>query len=248
MVISRAKHKMLCGCAGICRICKAIAVFADRDGETLAEFCPYFGKAAASGSATTGDARRRVWTMDDMTAGRQFADRSRSQSAGAGDGRFAGSFDRAGDAVQAPCDRELVAALGSGADGKTGGGLDSGAHRGAHAGAHDGPPRPLEVEGPLGQPLTLASLPPPDTRRWVVRRKAEVLSAINGGLLTAAEACARYRLSPEELELWQASIDRAGMPGLRVTRIQLYRDYPVARAPARSSASSGFVPTLAWQA
>ncbi len=106
--------------------------------------------------------------------------------------------------------------------------------------------RPVEVEGPLGQPLTMESLPPPDTRRWVVRRKAEVLAAINGGLLTAAEACARYRLSPEELELWQASIDRAGVPGLRVTRIQLYRDYPVARVAARSSASTGFVRDVGW--
>ena len=61
----------------------------------------------------------------------------------------------------------------------------------------------------------------------MVRRKAEVIAAIRGGLLTAAEACARYRLSPEELELWQESLDRAGVPGLRVTRIQLYRDYPV---------------------
>jgi hypothetical protein len=87
--------------------------------------------------------------------------------------------------------------------------------------------RPIEVPGPLGRPITLDSLPPPDTRRWVVRRKAEVIAAIRGGLLTAAEACARYRLSPEELELWQDSLDRAGVPGLRVTRIQLYRDYPV---------------------
>ncbi|MGL6042507.1 MAG: DUF1153 domain-containing protein [Sandaracinobacteroides sp.] len=87
--------------------------------------------------------------------------------------------------------------------------------------------RPTEVPGPLGQAMTLETLPPPDTRRWVVRRKAEVIAAIRGGLLTAAEACARYRLSPEELELWQDSIDRAGVPGLRVTRIQLYRDYPV---------------------
>jgi hypothetical protein len=92
--------------------------------------------------------------------------------------------------------------------------------------------RPIEVPGPLGRPITLESLPPPDTRRWVVRRKAEVIAAIRGGLLTAAEACARYRLSPEELELWQDSIDRAGVPGLRVTRIQLYRDYPV-KPPTR---------------
>lgn len=100
--------------------------------------------------------------------------------------------------------------------------------------------RPLEVEGPMGLMLTMASLPPPDTRRWVVRRKAEVLAAINGGLLTAAEACARYRLSPEELTLWQASVDRAGVPGLRVTRIQLYRDYPAPRSPVRASAAPAY--------
>ncbi len=93
--------------------------------------------------------------------------------------------------------------------------------------------RPIEVPGPLGRPITMESLPPPDTRRWVVRRKAEVIAAIRGGLLTAAEACARYGLSPEELELWEESLDRAGVPGLRVTRIQLYRDYPLPRRPDR---------------
>lgn len=87
--------------------------------------------------------------------------------------------------------------------------------------------RPIEVPGPLGKPITLATLPPPDTRRWVVRRKAEVVAAIRGGLITPAEACARYSLSPEELDLWAESLDRAGVPGLRVTRIQLYRDYPL---------------------
>lgn len=94
-------------------------------------------------------------------------------------------------------------------------------------GARQDDMHPTEVPGPRGKPVSLATLPPPDTRRWVVRRKAEVIAAIRGGLLTAAEACARYRLSPEELDLWQESIDRAGVPGLRVTRIQLYRDYPV---------------------
>lgn len=94
--------------------------------------------------------------------------------------------------------------------------------------------RPLEVPGPFGEPLTFSSLPSPDTRRWVVRRKAEVLAAINGGLLTTEEACARYRLSPEELELWQKSLDLAGVPGLRVTRIQLYRDYEAEKAARKS--------------
>jgi hypothetical protein len=83
--------------------------------------------------------------------------------------------------------------------------------------------RPAKVIGPLGEPLTVDSLPPPDTTRWVVRRKAEVVAAVNGGLLTIDEVCTRYRLSPEEFASWQRAIDRSGMPGLRVTRIQHYR-------------------------
>ncbi len=84
--------------------------------------------------------------------------------------------------------------------------------------------KPAQVVGPLGEPLTIADLPPPNTRRWVVRRKAEVVSAVNGGLLTIDEACARYDLTLEEFAGWQRAVDRSGMPGLRVTRIQHYRD------------------------
>ena len=49
--------------------------------------------------------------------------------------------------------------------------------------------RPAQVIGPLGEPLTIESLPPASTTRWVVRRKAEVVSAVNGGLLSVDEAC-----------------------------------------------------------
>ena len=86
------------------------------------------------------------------------------------------------------------------------------------------PARPTEAPGPLGQPITLNTLPPANTRRWVVRRKAEVVAAVNGGLLTVDEVCERYGLTLEEFAGWQRSIDRSGMPGLRVTRIQHYRD------------------------
>lgn len=86
----------------------------------------------------------------------------------------------------------------------------------------DMPGRPATVMGPFG-PLTPKDLPSSDTTYWVSRRKAEVLAAINGGMLTIAEACARYRLSREELDAWQRSIDRAGIPGLRITRLQQYR-------------------------
>jgi hypothetical protein len=79
------------------------------------------------------------------------------------------------------------------------------------------------VIGPTGAPLTLSDLPPAETQRWVIRRKAEVVAAVNGGLLTLDDACNRYRLTSEEFATWQQSIDRHGMAGLRTTRLQQYR-------------------------
>lgn len=84
--------------------------------------------------------------------------------------------------------------------------------------------RPASVVGPLGERLTLSDLPSPGTERWVIRRKAEVVAAVQGGLLTFEEACERYGLTLEELASWERSIDRSGMKGLRVTRLQHYRD------------------------
>ena len=84
--------------------------------------------------------------------------------------------------------------------------------------------RPAMVIGPLGEPLSLDSLPQPGTTRWVVRRKAEVVAAVNGGLLSIDEVCERYSLTIEEFASWQRSVDRSGMQGLRVTRLQHYRD------------------------
>lgn len=81
-----------------------------------------------------------------------------------------------------------------------------------------------QVIGPLGETLTREDLPPPDTRRWVVRRKAQVVAAVNGGLLTIEEVLARYGLTLEEFASWQRALDRSGMQGLRVTRLQHYRD------------------------
>lgn len=83
--------------------------------------------------------------------------------------------------------------------------------------------RPAQVIGPLGEPLTIADLPPPETKRWVVRRKAEVVAAVTGGLLTIDEVLARYNLTLEEFASWQRAVDRSGMKGLRVTRLQDYR-------------------------
>ncbi len=84
-------------------------------------------------------------------------------------------------------------------------------------------PRLRYVIGPDGSPLTIADLPPPNTKRWVIRRKAEVVAAVRGGLLSLEEACNRYKLTIDEFISWKRMIDRHGLPGLRATRIQDYR-------------------------
>jgi len=82
------------------------------------------------------------------------------------------------------------------------------------------------VIGPGGRPLTLEDLPPPETKRWVSRRKAEVVTAVRAGLLTLEDACRRYNLSVEEFLSWQRLIEHHGVAGLRATRLQDYRREP----------------------
>jgi signal transduction histidine kinase len=84
--------------------------------------------------------------------------------------------------------------------------------------------RPESVIGPLGQPMTLASLPPRDTRRWNARRKAELVAAVHGGLLTIEEVCERYSIELEEFVSWQRGLDRLGLKGLCITHSQKHRD------------------------
>ncbi|WP_375595063.1 DUF1153 domain-containing protein [Algihabitans albus] len=90
--------------------------------------------------------------------------------------------------------------------------------------SNDRPGRPAVAIGPNGQPMTLDDLPPPNTKRWVIRRKAEVVAGVRAGLLSLEEACERYKLSVEEFISWQRLIDRHGVRGLRTTRLQDYRD------------------------
>jgi hypothetical protein len=73
----------------------------------------------------------------------------------------------------------------------------------------------------------LSCLPPVETQRWSCRRKAAVVIAIRAGVLSQREACERYMLSLEELAAWEAAFDQNGIPGLRVTRLQIYRDTPL---------------------
>lgn len=79
------------------------------------------------------------------------------------------------------------------------------------------------VLSPDGSILTLADLPDSNTRRWVIRRKAQVVAAVRGGLLSLEDACVRYRLTMDEYLNWQQSIDSHGLAGLRTTKVQEYR-------------------------
>jgi hypothetical protein len=80
------------------------------------------------------------------------------------------------------------------------------------------------VIGPDGRQITIADLPSPRTKRWVSRRKAEVVAAVEGGLLPLDEACRRYNLTVEEFAFWEDALHQYGLAGLRATRAQRYRD------------------------
>jgi hypothetical protein len=75
------------------------------------------------------------------------------------------------------------------------------------------------VIGPDGERMTKTDLPPPDTGRWVPRRKAKVVAAVEGGLISKEEATRVYAISEEELDSWRSALRRFGMRGLRVTQL-----------------------------
>ena len=64
---------------------------------------------------------------------------------------------------------------------------------------------------------------PLPTQRWTGRRKAAVVEAVRGGWIPIEEACQLYQISVEEFLTWERDFDRHGLPGLRTTRIQIYR-------------------------
>jgi hypothetical protein len=80
-----------------------------------------------------------------------------------------------------------------------------------------------QILGPVGTNMTISDLPSPNTKRWVMRRKAEVVTAVRGGLISLKEALLRYNLSLDEFRSWQRLFEDHGMRGLRTTKINLYR-------------------------
>ncbi len=71
------------------------------------------------------------------------------------------------------------------------------------------------MTGPAGKRLTINDLPPANIKRWTILRKAAVVLAVRRSLIAREDACARYRISAEELLSWELSIDKHGTRGLR---------------------------------
>ena len=74
----------------------------------------------------------------------------------------------------------------------------------------------------------MPALPSP-YQRWTVRRKAAVIEGVRGGWIPIEEACRLYNISVDEFLNWERDIDRNGVPGLRSTRYQIYRDTDILR-------------------
>lgn len=66
-----------------------------------------------------------------------------------------------------------------------------------------------------GSILSQADLPKPDMR-WSARRKAVVVAAVKGGLVSKADAMARYDMSEEEFNAWEEAFARNGTNALKV--------------------------------
>ena len=67
------------------------------------------------------------------------------------------------------------------------------------------------------------TLPSPETKRWTPGRKAAVIEGVRKGLLMIEEACKGYNLTIDEYRAWERDYDSHGEPGLRSTRVGIYR-------------------------
>ena len=61
--------------------------------------------------------------------------------------------------------------------------------------------------GVRGDIVTQSDLPSPRTKRWVIRRKAENVLAVEGGLLSLEDACQRYQQTHEEFSSWKNAVE-----------------------------------------
>ncbi len=76
--------------------------------------------------------------------------------------------------------------------------------------------------GAKGCPSDGAGLSPLNAR-WVISRKLQLLSAIQGGRISLEEASERYLITMQELLSWHSLNERHGARGLLTTQVQKYR-------------------------
>lgn len=87
----------------------------------------------------------------------------------------------------------------------------------------DGRNHAARIIGLHGKEITLDDLPPAGVTRWGCHRKAMVVLAVFGGLLTIDEACHRYQMSVEEFLSWESGYLNYGLDGVKVGASQHYR-------------------------
>ena len=97
------------------------------------------------------------------------------------------------------------------------------------------------VVGPDREVLALDNLPPPHSTRWGARRKAQVVAAVQAGILTIEEACERYWLSLEEFASWQRELTTDGVAGLKAAQLA----HSLASEPKPWQQAAGRGPTIA---
>jgi hypothetical protein len=71
-----------------------------------------------------------------------------------------------------------------------------------------------------GLPITIDDLPDSKTRRWVPSRKAIVVNAVRGGLITLEAVLERYSMTEVEFRIWERGLQEAGAEGLKLTKFQ----------------------------
>ena len=77
------------------------------------------------------------------------------------------------------------------------------------------------ARGPCGPSITEDDLPSPDTRRWVPSRKAIVVNAVRGGLVSLQTVLDRYHMTEQEFRSWEQGLEAHGTYGLKITKLQL---------------------------
>jgi len=75
-------------------------------------------------------------------------------------------------------------------------------------------PRPHKKPKAAPIPVALADLPPRDTKRWLGRHKAIIVTAVQNGVISLQDARKRYCLSVEELLSWEHAMAEFGANGL----------------------------------